>query len=128
MLHSRQVVAPLIPDFVAACDVHQMLALAKVLVPYLECYHEEFEILLQVTSPVPRPVLPRAGIDGPVVVGIPHLSDTAQREVPSSILGIGAKSAEPTRPHRVPMRSVLTRHQSRHAGGRGLAAHPAAPP
>ena len=43
-------VAPLIPDFVAACDVHQMLALAKVLVPYLECYHEEFEILLQVTS------------------------------------------------------------------------------
>ncbi|KAJ1473710.1 hypothetical protein T484DRAFT_3318028 [Baffinella frigidus] len=49
-----KVVAPLIPDFVASCDVHQMLALVKVLVPYLESYHEEFEIELQVVEALQR--------------------------------------------------------------------------
>ena len=54
-----QVVAPLIPDFVASCDVHQMLSLARVLVPYLECYQEELEIELQ-APPRPRPRSPAA--------------------------------------------------------------------
>jgi hypothetical protein len=54
-----QVVAPLIPDFVASCDVHQMLSLARVLVPYLECYQEELEIELQAPAPpAPAPAPP----------------------------------------------------------------------